>query len=282
MLKSISFPEINWRAKFRDPALESEYTESRLPFEKVTAKTLILTVLCQDLLTFPYDFAFQKPIDPERMFALIMSCGMVMSSVIAIVISNRIVRSDPLRQLISIWAFALITFNSLMTMFGPTPSGGLSVIFGVSSVIAYVLPIALRFRISIGVSLVLGFLVPYLFRVPCDGRMIFELFVGYLSANIIGAITSHRFSMLGRSEYAARRREIDAKNELEIASREINRLEGLLPICAHCKKIRDEAGEWQVIETYLRERTEAKFSHGICPGCLKTHYDMDMETVTQP
>ena len=49
-------------------------------------------------------------------------------------------------------------------------------------------------------------------------------------------------------------------------------LEGLLPICASCKKIRDEKGSWHQIELYIRERSEAEFSHGICPECAKKLY----------
>ena len=50
------------------------------------------------------------------------------------------------------------------------------------------------------------------------------------------------------------------------------RLEGLLPICAFCKNIRNKAGDWEPIETYISERSEAEFSHGFCPTCGKTHY----------
>jgi hypothetical protein len=44
-------------------------------------------------------------------------------------------------------------------------------------------------------------------------------------------------------------------------------LEGLLPICSSCKKIRDEQGKWQQIETYIHKRSEIRFSHGLCPHC---------------
>jgi hypothetical protein len=49
-------------------------------------------------------------------------------------------------------------------------------------------------------------------------------------------------------------------------------LQGLLPICASCKKIRDEQGQWNQIETYIRSRSEADFSHGICPECARRLY----------
>jgi hypothetical protein len=52
----------------------------------------------------------------------------------------------------------------------------------------------------------------------------------------------------------------------------VDMLEGLLPICSFCKKIRDKDNQWQRLENYITERSDATFSHGICPDCLKEHY----------
>jgi integral membrane sensor domain MASE1 len=57
--------------------------------------------------------------------------------------------------------------------------------------------------------------------------------------------------------------------ELQQALTEINTLQGLIPICAWCHKVRDDAGFWLQIEEYLNHHTEATFSHGICPGCTR-------------
>jgi PAS domain S-box-containing protein len=60
--------------------------------------------------------------------------------------------------------------------------------------------------------------------------------------------------------------------ELESAVREVRTLRGLLPICSHCKKVRDDAGRWIEVEQYVRARTEAQFTHGICPECVERHF----------
>jgi len=57
--------------------------------------------------------------------------------------------------------------------------------------------------------------------------------------------------------------------ELQEALTKIKTLRGLIPICASCKKIRSDKGYWQRLEVYLTEHTEADFTHGICPECLK-------------
>ena len=72
------------------------------------------------------------------------------------------------------------------------------------------------------------------------------------------------------------KREMDRRKarerELEQALREVKVLQGLLPICSHCKKIRDDQGRWHMVESYIREHSKAEFSHGICPDCLDKHY----------
>jgi CheY-like chemotaxis protein len=61
-------------------------------------------------------------------------------------------------------------------------------------------------------------------------------------------------------------------NELQTALAKVKKLSGLLPICSACKKIRDDKGYWNHIESYIRARSEADFTHGICPTCSKTLY----------
>lgn len=74
-----------------------------------------------------------------------------------------------------------------------------------------------------------------------------------------------------------RRRSIEAEREklieeLQGALDKVKQLSGLLPICASCKKIRDDNGYWNQIESYIRDHSEAEFSHGICPDCAKRLY----------
>lgn len=60
--------------------------------------------------------------------------------------------------------------------------------------------------------------------------------------------------------------------ELSAALNEIKTLRGILPICSHCKKIRDDTGAWNQIEHYMTEHSEVEFSHGICQGCAEKLY----------
>ena len=65
--------------------------------------------------------------------------------------------------------------------------------------------------------------------------------------------------------------------EKERAIEEIKILSGLLPICASCKNIKDDQGHWKQMESYIRDHSEAEFTHGICPDCAKKLYpDIDL------
>lgn len=61
-------------------------------------------------------------------------------------------------------------------------------------------------------------------------------------------------------------------SELKDALDSIRTLSGLIPICASCKKIRDDAGFWHEVEVYVRDHTQAQFSHGVCPDCARRLY----------
>lgn len=67
--------------------------------------------------------------------------------------------------------------------------------------------------------------------------------------------------------------QIITKNiQLEDALKEVRTLQGLIPICANCKKIRDDKGFWQKVEVYLEERSNARFTHGLCEDCIQKLY----------
>jgi hypothetical protein len=61
--------------------------------------------------------------------------------------------------------------------------------------------------------------------------------------------------------------------ELQDAFANIKTLKGMQPICASCKKIRDDKGYWNQIEEYVREHSDLEFSHGLCPDCAQKYYD---------
>lgn len=70
----------------------------------------------------------------------------------------------------------------------------------------------------------------------------------------------------------ARQKQADLIQQLQQALNEVKQLRGIIPICAHCKKVRNDEGFWMQVEHYISEHSEAEFSHGLCPDCMKTMY----------
>jgi hypothetical protein len=93
-----------------------------------------------------------------------------------------------------------------------------------------------------------------------------------LTVNAVGLLLVLRRQQLATSEAAAWAREASARASAEQALRELKVLRGIIPICAHCKRVRSAVGDWQQIESYVRAHSSAEFSHGMCPSCLTRHY----------
>lgn len=76
---------------------------------------------------------------------------------------------------------------------------------------------------------------------------------------------------------------VEAQEELHrLQEARIKMLHGLLPICMTCKKIRNDSGYWESVEHYIREHSEANFSHGFCPECAEKYYRSELEPYLRP
>ena len=75
------------------------------------------------------------------------------------------------------------------------------------------------------------------------------------------------------NELANMARDLNRKNnELRQAQAQIKTLKGIIPICMHCKEIRDDEGYWVKLEEYITTHSDAQLSHGICDKCMEKHY----------
>ncbi len=111
--------------------------------------------------------------------------------------------------------------------------------------------------------------------IKLENREIFNTFLTIIGIWIFGllgiGVASHR---LAQEE---KKREITIV-ELKKTLSEVKKLSGLLPICSSCKKIRDDKGYWNQIESYIHHHSEAEFSHSVCPECVKKLYpDLDID-----
>ncbi|MFP4502044.1 MAG: 7TM diverse intracellular signaling domain-containing protein [Candidatus Hydrogenedentota bacterium] len=138
-------------------------------------------------------------------------------------------------------------------------------------------PFALLFLLAWGsISLVCLFVTLTQLRIlqvfPLSGEVTFSL-------AFVGCVFLWSFALIGRVK--AREQEMRRTLETQVQQRtaqleqslsQVRTLRGLLPICARCKKIRDDKGYWNSVESYVHQHTEAQFSHSICPVCMEKLY----------
>ncbi len=94
--------------------------------------------------------------------------------------------------------------------------------------------------------------------------------VSLIQANIIGVIFSIQFGRYRRMNFSLMLRDQKEQARLKEALDNVKTLSGMLPICACCKKIRDDQGYWASVEKYISDRVEVSFTHGLCPTCYDT------------
>ncbi len=106
---------------------------------------------------------------------------------------------------------------------------------------------------------------------------------------LVVALMVHRMANANATlkiEIAERKRiEADREHlikELQNTLATVRQLEGILPICSFCKKIRNDKGYWDQVDAYISRNSEAKFSHGVCPECFAKHYPEYVENSSEP
>jgi uncharacterized PurR-regulated membrane protein YhhQ (DUF165 family) len=104
---------------------------------------------------------------------------------------------------------------------------------------------------------------------------------------ILREVTEVRLELTLAQQEIERRKQVEREKEglieaLQQALSEVKTLRGILPTCAHCKKIRDQGGKWRQIEAYIQENSHAKFSHGICPDCIGEYFPGDEFMMESP
>jgi hypothetical protein len=135
-----------------------------------------------------------------------------------------------------------------------------------------VVPLSFRFQAALGLLSTIGDLYLLSRRPELQHLLRRSLVVSYVMINVLAGVTSWILHGIRRREFAALRRAEELRANLESALAEVKTLRGILPICAHCKRVRNDTGFWQQVEEYVHDHTEAQFSHGICPECMHEHF----------
>jgi hypothetical protein len=212
-------------------------------------------------------------------FALIAArLAVFAATLVALVLLSRIQSHRNADRLVTSWCLAVCALNFFINWTRPPDYIQHSVLDVLILMTMYFLfPLPLPRQALAPLVFTSGNLVIiYAFKNPMGPIQANVLWVSYILANALGIFTAERLQRYRLGYFDVLHEERALRRELEEASNNLKTLRGMLPICAHCKKVRDDQGYWTQIEQYIRARSEAEFSHGICPECFAEHYE-DLE-----
>jgi len=210
-------------------------------------------------------------------FRMVVACVMLVSAIYVRRAENYFTRYHALllfNQILIAITIYMITLEQRITM-------TYLIVSAIGLTLVYYQFIYNRFLFAIAAAVFtgVGTLVAALtlFEMPVDEFVGMVIFL--IPLNILGIVALRSINRIRRSEYIALKNIQTAHDEkaavvdeLQAAANEIKTLEELLPICANCYKIRNDGGYWEQLEKYIQDRTDSRFSHGICPDCLLVLY----------
>jgi hypothetical protein len=256
-------------SEFTSPDLESHFRRQHFEGELLPAQACVLAGVLATVLFIPNDIAVL--VDPARLGAILgMRAVIVVAGLLTFATLRQQTGPARFERLLVGWCVLFSSFSVLVAFMRPLPFMGSAFRFALLVLIIYcVVPLSLRRQlIPVGI-LTLGGLALCARGFPvAESTAALAVIVSLIVANLLGAATSWRLNRSKRWLFAHARREAHLRGGLEKALAEIRTLRGLHAVCCYCKKLRDETGRWETMEVYLRDRTHADFSHGICPQCL--------------
>lgn len=259
--------------RFSDRALEAQFREHSLPSGIFTSRLFLFAAA---ILQIPFVMTDYRLFGTELPFFLLILGRVVFISItigLAVFLAgNRDL--NLFRRSMSAWVVLLLSYNASIDSTRPSEFLGHLHIEILAVLVCYILlPLSPQRLILLGVfGTTLHLLTLNLFRTNIDALEINAAVSAFVGANLVGAIHAVRAGASQRREYLALLEANQTNRELREAMNRIRSLEGLLPICSHCKNIRDTNDAWKPVEAYVQEKTAATFTHSICPCCLERYY----------
>ncbi len=264
------------RTRFKDSAMEKGYREYYLRQDSVQA-AIGVAALMIPIVVFSYsDYIF---FGYGPMFYLLAALrGVILVAATAMIVSLlrsvRIVYRDYM-------LFAWLAANCALSIYinANRPAGFIhhtyiDLLLIVAIYLLFPNPLTLQTAVAVPFTAVnIGFILA--FRTDLAPAVLNVIMVSHILGNLMGAYVSWNLHFSRRMQYRHWKTEKDLKEELQEAAENIKTLKGLLPICARCRKVRDDGGYWKNLEDYVQSRMDTTFSHGLCEECEKALYGQE-------
>jgi len=256
--------------RFDSPAMESAYQATELRLDLERGRSFLWLVCLGAIVFFRQDWVIFGA-DFRLYVSLVVRLGVLVFCGLALLSLRRHVTPRKLED----WMIGLSVILSAMVLFGYSTRPLLRMNHGMNVLLimafAVVIPMRLSFQTIASAIFASATFLILLVKHP-DSFIAVGVTMVLVLTFTLGFFTSRTFHRVRRERFAAHQSEVRIREQLESAFAEIKTLRGLLPICAACKKIRQDDDSWKHIEQYISEHTDAQFTHGICPDCRQRLY----------
>ena len=256
------------RLRFDSTELEARYQLDALPSHRKSFVAILVVAGVFQAINIPTDYTISGGGEAFRNLMVIRLASVAL--VIAGIAMIRRQREPTRFEWVAMW-WGIFTAVGVVASFAILPSNYTEhTAWSVFLVLAmYVtLPIAMVRQASVASIFTIGdAIILWNFKELDVPAARVDIMLAHTCAHAIGLVASWQFRRSRRDQFLAYREAELAHTQEQRALGELSVLQGILPICSHCKRIRNEAGGWSQLEVYVRRHTEADFSHGICPDC---------------
>ena len=255
--------------EFTDPGLEREFRNHYFG-ESRWLIGLSFSILAAALVVFTVNDLRVEGAGPFSIVLLLCRIAFLITCAILLLnvnkLSARAVDYWLFVVLCAVGAFQLVVETTRPASY--TGYIGISVMF--IQTIYVVIPIPMRLQFAAAFSFSIGEMIVFkMFHADAHPLNHLTIPLSLFVANVIGVVVARRFAQFRRTQFHMMLSEKEGRRLIEEAMANIRTLSGLLPICSRCKKVRDDRGYWNTVETYISEHSNAEFSHGFCPTCLE-------------
>ena len=259
--------------EFASPELERQYRQSQLESHKLAARWCILAFLFCGFVFATSDY---------RLFGWSTQLGILWAvrsvilgfSLLALLLIRKARSPGWFDVIVFTWGILVCAVNVYVNSTRAASYTGHIIVTIELVLLTYcVLPLPLRLQFALAsLTTIAGSVLQNWNGSPEQGMTALAVLQSYLVANLLGMVTTIQLQRRKRQLFAAALEQHELSEHLEQALAEIRTLRGILPICAHCKRVMNEEGNWEQVEVYVRKHTHAQFTHDICPECAREHF----------
>lgn len=252
---------------------EERFRRDFLPDDKISARKVFTLVVAVIVGFIVLDYYFLPP--ASKFISILCRLVTILVCISILLVISRKIRVRSFDRIISTGCLVVYAHMLLVAYFRPGDYVTI-VAYDIITLVGIYLavPIPLKYQALPAFSFTLGSAILWLVvkHPPWETLETAATMSAYVIANFVGVFSSISMNKMKRKQFSQFEEEKALKENLESALSEIKVLRGIIPICAACKKIRNDKGFYESVESYIKRHSEADFTHGMCEDCMRDWY----------